>query len=64
MDYFPAALENLVEHFAKLPGVGRKSAQRLAFYILDQPEQTARDFAAALLDAKIISPFACLGYAF
>ena len=38
MDYFPAALENLVEQFAKLPGVGRKSAQRLAFYILDQPE--------------------------
>ena len=52
MDYFPAALENLVEQFAKLPGVGRKSAQRLAFYILDQPEQTAQDFAAALLDAK------------
>ena len=52
MDYFPAALENLVEQFAKLPGVGRKSAQRLAFYILDQPEQAARDFAAALLEAK------------
>ena len=52
MDYFPAALENLVEQFAKLPGVGRKSAQRLAFYILDQPEQAAQDFAAALLDAK------------
>ena len=52
MDYFPAALENLVEQFAKLPGVGRKSAQRLAFYILDQPEQMAQDFAAALLDAK------------
>lgn len=52
MDYFPAALETLVEQFAKLPGVGRKSAQRLAFYILDQPEQTAQDFAAALLDAK------------
>ena len=52
MDYFPAALENLVEQFAKLPGVGRKSAQRLAFYILDQPEQTARDFAAALMEAK------------
>ena len=52
MDYFPAALENLVEQFAKLPGVGRKSAQRLAFYILDQPEQAAKDFAAALLEAK------------
>ena len=52
MDYFPAALENLVEQFAKLPGVGRKSAQRLAFYILEQPEQTAKDFAAALLEAN------------
>ena len=54
MDYFPAALENLVEQFAKLPGVGRKSAQRLAFFILDQPEQAAKDFAAALLDAQYV----------
>ena len=52
MDYFPPALETLVEHFAKLPGVGRKSAQRLAFYILGQPEQVAKDFADALLKAK------------
>ncbi len=52
MDYFPAALENLVEQFAKLPGVGRKSAQRLAFYILDRPEGEARAFADAILDAK------------
>ena len=52
MDYFPPALESLVEQFARLPGVGRKSAQRLAFYILDQPEQTAKDFADALLRAK------------
>ncbi len=52
MDQFPAALENLVEQFAKLPGVGRKSAQRLAFYILDRPEQEARAFADALIRAK------------
>ena len=57
MDYFPPALETLVEQFAKLPGVGRKSAQRLAFYILGQPEQVAKDFAAALLKAK--SSIAC-----
>ena len=38
MDYFPPALENLVEQFAKLPGVGRKSAQRLAFYLLGRPD--------------------------
>ena len=34
MQYFPPALETLVEQFAKLPGVGVKSAQRLAFYVL------------------------------
>lgn len=52
MDYFPPALEALVEQFARLPGIGRKSAQRLAFYILGQPEQTAKNFADALLNAK------------
>ena len=52
MDYFPPALENLVEQFARLPGVGRKSAQRLAFYLLGQPEEVSREFAEAILDAK------------
>ena len=52
MEYFPAPLEKLVEQFARLPGIGRKSAQRLAFYILNQPEETAKDFADALLNAK------------
>ena len=52
MDSFPPALENLVEQFARLPGIGRKSAQRLAFYILGQPEETAKAFADALLNAK------------
>ena len=57
MDYFPPALETLVEQFARLPGIGRKSAQRLAFHILGQPEQVAKDFADALLAAK--SAIAC-----
>ena len=38
MEYFPAPLEKLTEQFAKLPGVGRKSAQRLAFYVLSLPD--------------------------
>ena len=33
MEYFPAPLEALVEQFARLPGIGGKSAQRLAFYV-------------------------------
>ena len=52
MHYFPPALEKLVEQFAKLPGVGVKSSQRLAFYILSLPDEEAGQFAQAILDAK------------
>ena len=52
MEYFPAPLEKLVEQFARLPGIGGKSAQRLAFFILGLPEAEARDFADAIVDAK------------
>ena len=52
MHYFPPALENLVEQFAKLPGVGVKSAQRLAFHVLSLPQEDAACFAQAILDAK------------
>ena len=52
MEYFPAPPEKLVEQFARLPGVGYKSAQRLAFYVLSLPEQEARAFADAIMDAK------------
>ena len=52
MDYFPPALENLVEQFARLPGIGRKSAQRLAFFVLDQSDEDANAFAHAIVAAK------------
>ena len=52
MDYFPAPLETLTEQFAKLPGIGRKSAQRLAFHVLGMTEGEAEEFASAILDAK------------
>ena len=52
MQYFPPALEDLVEHFAKLPGVGIKSAQRLAFHVLSLPEEEATAFAQAITGAK------------
>lgn len=48
----PVSLKKLMEHFAALPGVGRKSAQRLAFFVLDMPEEQAKDFADAILEAK------------
>ena len=52
MEYFPPPLEKLVEQFARLPGIGGKSAQRLAFFVLGLPEAEARDFAEAIVDAK------------
>ncbi len=52
MEYFPPALERLTEQFARLPGIGAKSAQRLAFFVLNLPEEDAREFADAIVAAK------------
>lgn len=52
MEYFPAPLEKLVEQFARLPGIGGKSAQRLAFYVLGLPEEEAKEFSDAIIGAK------------
>ena len=51
MNLFPAALEDLIDKFASLPGIGYKSAQRLAFHILSLPKSQAEDFAAAVINA-------------
>ncbi len=52
MEYFPAPLEKLVEQFASLPGIGGKSAQRLAFHVLGMTQADAEEFAEAILAAK------------
>ena len=52
MRFFTAPVENLIEQFQKLPGVGRKTAQRLAFFILSLPEAEAQGFANAIINAK------------
>lgn len=52
MQFFPAALQNLADQFARLPGVGSKTAQRLAFHVLSLPEGEAEEFANAILEAK------------
>jgi len=52
MQYFPAALQELADQFARLPGIGGKTAQRLAFYVLSLPESEAREFADAIVTAK------------
>ena len=52
MHYFPAALQDLADQFARLPGIGGKSAQRLAFHVLSLPYEEAEEFSAAILEAK------------
>ena len=52
MNYFPAALQELTDQFARLPGIGGKTAQRLAFHVLSLPLEDAQAFADAILNAK------------
>lgn len=52
MAYHVAPLAKLIEQFEKLPGIGKKTAQRLALYVLDLPQNEAEGFANAILDAK------------
>ena len=52
MDYFAAPIVRLIEGFEKLPGIGHKTAQRLAFYVLSMPEEKANGFANAIIEAK------------
>ena len=52
MQFFPAALQNLADQFARLPGIGGKTAQRLAFHVLSLPLEDAEEFAVAILEAK------------
>ena len=52
MDEFAPPVEELISQFRRLPGVGRKSAQRLAFFVLGLPEGEAEAFAKSILAAK------------
>lgn len=52
MNYGPPLLQVLVEHFKKLPGVGEKTARRLAYAILNMVEEEVRSFAEALVQVK------------
>lgn len=45
-------IENLIEELTKLPGIGRKTAQRLAFYILSMPDEEAKSIGRAIIEVK------------
>ena len=52
MEYYAAPIARLIDAFESLPGVGHKTAQRLAFYMLTLPEEKTSAFAGAITEAK------------
>ncbi len=52
MDYYGSAMSRLIDELAHLPGVGRKSAQRLAFHIVRDKEENVQALADAILEAR------------
>lgn len=52
MDYYSGPISRLIEQFAKLPGVGRKTAQRLAFHIINMSSEDVKSLSASILEAK------------
>ena len=52
MDFYPVAIEKLIDEFAKLPSIGKKTAQRLTLHVLNLPDDEVREFAEALIKAK------------
>lgn len=52
MAYNVAPLSKLIEQFERLPGIGRKTAQRLAFHVINMPKEQATAFSDAIINAK------------
>ena len=52
MDFYPVAIEKLIEEFAKLPGIGKKTAQRLTLHVLNLPKDEVEEFSNALVKAR------------
>ena len=52
MEYYSSHLNKLIEEFSRLPGIGAKSAQRLAFHVLNMPMDQVQSLSSAILNAK------------
>ena len=52
MDYYSSQISKLIEEFSKLPGIGPKSAQRLAFHIINRPIEEVKSLSDAIIEAK------------
>ena len=52
MDFYSKTVNQLIEELSRLPGIGAKSAQRLAFHILNLPKEQVEELSSAIVDAK------------
>lgn len=52
MDYYSSQIAKLIEELGKLPGIGNKTAQRLAFHIINMPKEQVESLSGAIRDAK------------
>ena len=52
MEYYSNEISKLIEEFSALPGVGAKTAQRLAFYVINMPQEQVEGLASAIINAK------------
>ncbi len=52
MEYYSRQISKLIQELSELPGIGAKSAQRLAFHILNMPKEQVEGLSSAILDAK------------
>jgi len=49
---YPKLIENLIENFSRLPGIGRRSAERMAFWLLNHPKEEAEVLAESIIQLK------------
>lgn len=52
MEYYSSHINKLIEQFSRLPGIGAKTAQRLAFHVINLPKEQVEDFARSMMEAK------------
>lgn len=52
MDYYSNQISRLIEEFSRLPGIGNKSAQRLAFHVINMPVEQVEDLRMQFVDAR------------
>jgi recombination protein RecR len=64
MNHYPESIQSLIKNFSRLPGIGAKTAERLAMHVLRSPQKEAQELAASILDLKTKIRLCCQCFAF